>query len=37
MVNKVTFIGFKGSDHPNGPPGSTPVLHLDLNVRSSDL
>jgi len=24
MVKKVTFVGFRGADRPNRPPGSTP-------------
>jgi len=25
MVNKITFIGFKGGDRSNRPPGSAPA------------
>jgi len=25
MVNKVTFVGFRGGDRPTFPPGSTPA------------
>jgi len=32
MVEKVTFLGFRGGDRPNRPPGSALALHLCCNT-----
>jgi len=32
MVNKVTFVGFRGTDRPNFPPGSAPARRCVTNA-----
>jgi len=33
MVNKVTFVGFRGGDRPNRPPGSAHALQYFFPMR----
>jgi len=34
MVNKVTFVGFRGVDHSNRPPLDPPLSQTVFNINS---